>query len=61
MPTHLLPKEILEWARANDMLPNALDFFIEKRIEAVIEDLKGKLQGQTFDVVDTKQVTGQGQ
>jgi hypothetical protein len=38
---------------------NALDVFIEKRVEAVIEDLKEKLQGQTFDVIDTKQVAGQ--
>lgn len=59
MPSHLLPKEILEWARDNDMPPNALDLFIEKRVEMVIEDLKKSLQGQTFDVVDTKQQTGQ--
>jgi hypothetical protein len=61
MPNHLLPKEILEWARTNDMPPNALDIFIEKRVDAVIEDLKNKLQELTFDVVDTKQPTGQGQ
>lgn len=60
MPTHLLPKEILEWARSNDMPPNALDVFIEKRVDAIIEDLKNKLQEMTFDVVDTRQSTGQG-
>ena len=61
MPTHLLPKEILKWARANDMPPNALDLFIEERVEAVIEDLKAKLRGLTFDVIDTRQVAGQSQ
>lgn len=61
IPSHLLPKEILKWARANDMPSNALDIFIEKRVDTVIDDLKNKLQGLTFDVVDTKQVTGRGQ
>lgn len=60
MHTHLLPKQILGWARASDMPSNALDVFIEERVEAVIEDLKATLQGQTFDVVDTKQAANQG-
>jgi hypothetical protein len=30
------------------MPPNALDIFIEERVEAVIEDLTGKLQGQIY-------------
>ncbi len=43
------------------MPDNALDVFIEKRVEAVVEELKVKLNGMTIDVIDTKQVTGQGQ
>jgi uncharacterized protein with ParB-like and HNH nuclease domain len=61
MSSHLLPNEMLEWARVNDLLPNALDIFIEKRVEALIEDLKKKLQQLTFDIVDTRQITGQEQ
>jgi uncharacterized protein with ParB-like and HNH nuclease domain len=61
MPSHLLPKEILEWARTNEMPNNALDIFIEKRVERVIECLKYKLQGLTFDVIDSKQTTAQEQ
>jgi uncharacterized protein with ParB-like and HNH nuclease domain len=53
MPTHLLPAEILEWARAASMPDNALDIFIEKRISLIIEDLKKKLSGQNIEVIDT--------
>lgn len=53
MPTHLLPAEILEWARAASMPDNALDIFIEKRISLIIEDLTKKLLGQNIEVIDT--------
>jgi len=50
---HLVPVEVLEWC--NDVSPpeNALDIFIEKRVELVIEDLKCKLPDIVFDVIDT--------
>lgn len=57
MPTHLLPKEVLEWARNDNMPPNALDIFIEKRVELIIDDLKKKLPIPNFDVIDTKQTS----
>ena len=57
MPAHLLPKEILEWARNNNMPSNALDIFIEKRVELIIDDLKKKLPNLSFDVIDTKQTS----
>lgn len=57
MPTHLLPKEVLEWARTNKMPSNALDIFIEKRVELIIDDLKKKLSIPNFDEMDTKQTT----
>lgn len=53
MPTHLLPVEILEWARAASMPDNALDIFIEKRIDLIIEELKKKLVDQSVEVIDT--------
>jgi hypothetical protein len=53
MPTHLLPADILEWARAASMPDNALDIFIEKRTNLIIEDLKRKLSGQNIEVIDT--------
>jgi hypothetical protein len=53
MPTHLLPVEILEWARAESMPDNALDIFLETRVGMVIDDLKKKLPIQNFEVIDT--------
>lgn len=57
MPTHLLPVEILEWARADSMPGNALDIFIEKRVGLIIDDLKKKLPVQNFEVIDTSATT----
>jgi hypothetical protein len=37
MPTHLLPTEILNWVRYGNMPEDALDIFIEKRINLIIE------------------------
>lgn len=54
MPTHLLPQEILKWARADNMPDNALDIFIEKRVDLIIEDLRKKLPINNFDIIDTR-------
>ncbi|MBF0567775.1 MAG: hypothetical protein HQK95_02795 [Nitrospirae bacterium] len=53
MSTHLLPQEILEWSRLNEMPSNALDIFKEKRLELLIESLRQKLQGCKIETVDT--------
>jgi len=53
MHTHLLPTEILEWARNDNMPENALDIFIEKRVELIIDDLKKKIPVRLFEVIDT--------
>jgi hypothetical protein len=53
--THLMPVDILEWARQEKMPPNALDRFIERRIDLIIEDLQRKLSGISFDVIDTEE------
>ncbi len=53
MPSHLLSAEILDWAR-NGILPeNAIDQFIESRVNNILTDLKAKLNGLTFDEMDT--------
>jgi 3-methyladenine DNA glycosylase AlkC len=41
------------------MRPNALDIFIEKRVDLVIEDVKKKLPNLSFDVIDTKQAANE--
>jgi len=56
MPSHLLPKEIIEWARIDEMPSNALDFFIEKRVSNILEKLKEKLDGILFEEIDTNEL-----
>ncbi|RLC95074.1 MAG: hypothetical protein DRI77_10350 [Chloroflexi bacterium] len=53
--THLTPLEILEWARQEQMPEDGLDRFIERRIDLMLDDLRKKLAGVTFDVIDTKE------
>lgn len=55
LETHLVPLEILKWARQERMPENALDQFIERRIDLMIEELRDKLAGVSFDVIDTKE------
>ncbi|MBU1098117.1 MAG: DUF262 domain-containing protein [Bacteroidetes bacterium] len=52
----LMPPEILQWAREEKMPANALDVFVEKRIELFINALKEKLQlpEEKFETIDTK-------
>jgi len=53
--SHLLPKEIIEWARMEKMPSDALDQFIEKRVNIIINELKCKLEGIRFEVIDTRE------
>jgi len=53
MPSHLLSNEILIWARNGIFPENALDQFIESRVDNILSDLKTKLDGITFDEIDT--------
>jgi hypothetical protein len=60
MPTHLLSNEILDWARSGMLPDNAIDHFIESRVNNILTDLKIKLEGVTFDEIDTMFVEGLG-
>jgi len=53
--SHLLPKEIIEWARMERMPEDALDQFIEKRVDIIIDELKNNLEGISFEVIDTQE------
>ncbi len=56
MPTHLLSREILDWAK-NGILPeDAIDQFIESRVNNILTDLKARLNGITFDEMDTIEI-----
>ena len=53
--THVLPIELLQWSRLESMPSDALDQFIEKRVDLVIEELRKNMDGITIEVIDTKQ------
>ena len=53
--SHLLPREIIEWARMDKMPSNALDLFIEKRVDIIIEEIKSNLKGISFEIIDTQE------
>jgi len=55
--THVLPIELLEWSRFESMPPDALDQFIEKRVDLVIEELKKNMEGIYVEDIDTKQIS----
>jgi len=50
---HLVPVEIIEWAKNQKMQEDALEIFIEKRIDEVIRELRNKLEGIHFQIIDT--------
>jgi len=52
---HLLPHDILQWARMEKMPIDALDQFIEKRIDKIISELQSQLKGINFEIIDTKE------
>jgi len=54
LKSHLIPLEILEWARKNTLPSNALDKFIEMRIEIVLQKIQSYLLGIDIEVIDTK-------
>jgi hypothetical protein len=53
--SHILPRQLLEWARQEKMPDNALDQFIECRLDLVIDELRTILSGINFEVIDTKE------
>jgi len=53
MSSHLLSSDILDWARSGTLPDNAIDQFIESRVNNILTDLKTKLIGVTFDEMDT--------
>ncbi|TGO02602.1 hypothetical protein PN36_22240 [Candidatus Thiomargarita nelsonii] len=53
--SHILPDKLLEWARLESMPADALDQFIENRVDLVIDELRTILSGINFEVIDTKE------
>ena len=55
LETHLIPNNILKWVRNNNLPENALDQFIDLRVEAIINELKSILVDINFEVIDTQE------
>lgn len=55
--SHLIPPMLLDWARKDNIPDDALDQFIELRVDGILADLKSKLSGINFEVIDTKETT----
>lgn len=54
LKSHLLADDLLKWSRMEVMPINALDTFIEIRINTILADLKFKFTGIDFDEIDTR-------
>lgn len=52
--THLLPDTLAEWARSDAMPEDALDMFIESRLDLVLARLCELLGDVQMDVIDTR-------
>jgi uncharacterized protein with ParB-like and HNH nuclease domain len=55
MPSHFLPSQILGWVRNGNMPANALDLFVENRLQLILDNLKQKLAGISFEEFDTSE------
>jgi uncharacterized protein with ParB-like and HNH nuclease domain len=59
MSTHFLPSLLLNWSRNDDMPVNALDIFVEERLQLILDNLKQKLSGITFEEFDTSEAAAE--
>jgi len=55
LQTHLIPLEILQWVRDNKMPEDALDKFIDLRVDIIINELKNILKDILFEIIDTQE------
>jgi len=53
LSSHYLSDELIAWSRQGVLPGNALDTFIETRVNNIINDLKVKLNGIPFQEIDT--------
>jgi hypothetical protein len=53
--SHLLPDNIIEWAQAESMPQDALNMFIEARLDLIVEKLKQYLAPLQVNVIDSAQ------
>ena len=54
MPDHFLPKELVEWVKDEKLPEDAINTFIERRIELIEAEVRKKLSGIAFQEIDTR-------
>ena len=54
MKEHFLPQAFVEWCGLEKLPDDALTIFIEKRIELIEAELREKLKGIEFNVIDSR-------
>ena len=54
MPEHFLPSDLVEWVKDEKLPEDAINTFIEKRIDLIEADVKKKLSGIPFQEIDTR-------
>ncbi|HFU76813.1 MAG TPA: DUF262 domain-containing protein [Arcobacter sp.] len=55
LKTHLIPLDILQWVRDNKMPDDALDKFIDLRVDIIMNELKNILKDIPFEIIDTQE------
>ena len=55
MQAHLVPLQLLEWAHKEALPDDALDQFVELRVELIVKQLASLLAGVPFQVFDSRQ------
>jgi hypothetical protein len=55
LQSHLVPGSILQWSILENMPDGSLETFVEERIDLLVDYLRSKLDGISFDVIDSKE------
>ncbi|MDA8676191.1 hypothetical protein N9M53_05835 [Alphaproteobacteria bacterium] len=55
LKSHLIPPQLLEWSNLGCMPDNALDQFIEQRIDLIIKEIRNLLPDIEFEVRDPQE------
>jgi hypothetical protein len=55
LESHLIPTDLLRWSQEEEMPDDALDQFIEQRVDLIIDELKKSLSGINLEEIDTKE------
>ena len=58
--THFLPDLLVKWVDATEMSEDALNLFVDARLELVLMRLREYLTGVPFEVIDARSASANG-